>query len=432
MKGFTDEPNYTVEVLEGGVTLDDVIDDRIYEQALAEKSAFFVADLGVLMRQHILWQTHMSQVRPFYTLKCNSSPAVIQVLAALGTGFICANKSEVALVQNCGVDSEDIIYSGAYKQLSHIKHAAKSGIDSLVCDNEMELRKIARCHPTAKVLLQVATASPLEEMSMTFGCTLKNCRHLLQCAKQLHLQVVGVKFHLPVTCNNPQAYCHAVFDARCIFDMGEELGFSMNVLDIGGGFSHSALQLEQTGAAIRPLLDIYFPPQSGVHIIAELGDYYVSSSFTLAVNIIGKEVVCQDRRGQDSDEVSLHDEFLYYMNEGVYGSFASKLLENVIPVPIVHKKSLRVKEAVFPSSLWGPSCDRLDQVVEHCLLPELNVGDWVIFNNMGANSLGEPCTATQKPPVYYIITADDWYSMQEGGITLDTSMKNLLWVPYCL
>lgn len=58
----------------------------------AEKNAFFVADLGVLMRQHVLWQTHMPRVRPFYTLKCNSSPAVIQVLAALGTGFVCANK----------------------------------------------------------------------------------------------------------------------------------------------------------------------------------------------------------------------------------------------------------------------------------------------------------------------------------------------------
>lgn len=34
MKGFTDELNYIVEMLEGGTTLEDVIDNHIYEQVL--------------------------------------------------------------------------------------------------------------------------------------------------------------------------------------------------------------------------------------------------------------------------------------------------------------------------------------------------------------------------------------------------------------
>lgn len=69
-----------------------------------------------------------------------------------------------------------------------------------------------------------------------------------------------------------------------------------------------------------------------------------------------------------------------------------------------------MEEPVFASSLWGPSCDSLDQVVEHCLLPELSVGDWLVFSTMGAHSLGEPSAVSdaQKPPVYYVISADDW------------------------
>lgn len=38
MKGFTDELNYVVELLEGGTTLDDVVDNHIYEQALVSGS----------------------------------------------------------------------------------------------------------------------------------------------------------------------------------------------------------------------------------------------------------------------------------------------------------------------------------------------------------------------------------------------------------
>lgn len=37
MKGFTDELNYVVELLEGRTTLEDVIDNHIYEQALVSE-----------------------------------------------------------------------------------------------------------------------------------------------------------------------------------------------------------------------------------------------------------------------------------------------------------------------------------------------------------------------------------------------------------
>lgn len=65
----------------------------------------------------------------------------------------CVFQSELELVQSLGVPSEDIIYSGVCKQVSHIKYAAKNGVDILVCDNEVELRKISCCHPNAKYVL---------------------------------------------------------------------------------------------------------------------------------------------------------------------------------------------------------------------------------------------------------------------------------------
>lgn len=67
--------------------------------------------------------------------------------------------------------------------------------------------------------------------------------------------------------------------------------------------------------------------------------------------------------------------------------------------------------AVFSSSLWGPSGDDMDQVVEHCLLPELNIGDWLLFSQAGAYSLGQPhCSTPAAPPphIYYIISSADW------------------------
>lgn len=38
MKGLTDKPSYIIELLEGGVTLEDVIDGHICEQALVSSA----------------------------------------------------------------------------------------------------------------------------------------------------------------------------------------------------------------------------------------------------------------------------------------------------------------------------------------------------------------------------------------------------------
>lgn len=49
---------------------------------------------------------------------------------------------------------------------------------------------------------------------------------------------------------------------------------------------------------MKPLLEAYFPPMSGVCVIAEPGSFYVSSAFTLAVNVIDKQVVARDRQDE--------------------------------------------------------------------------------------------------------------------------------------
>uniref|UniRef100_A0A8C2DZN0 Orn/DAP/Arg decarboxylase 2 N-terminal domain-containing protein n=1 Tax=Cyprinus carpio TaxID=7962 RepID=A0A8C2DZN0_CYPCA len=104
MKGTPDEPRFSVELLEGSAALRDVIDKHIRDQTLALKSAFLVADLGVIVRQQVRWRAEMDQIRPFYAVKSNSSPVVIEILAALGTGFVCSNKvnrkSKICLISS--------------------------------------------------------------------------------------------------------------------------------------------------------------------------------------------------------------------------------------------------------------------------------------------------------------------------------------------
>lgn len=56
------------------------------------RDPFIVADLGVLASRHQAFCQALPRVSPFYAVKCNSSPWVLRVLAALGTGFDCASQ----------------------------------------------------------------------------------------------------------------------------------------------------------------------------------------------------------------------------------------------------------------------------------------------------------------------------------------------------
>lgn len=54
----------------------------------------------------------------------------------------------------------------------------------------------------------------------------------------------------------------------------------------------------QVNVAIMSMVDLYFPPSTGVSIVAEPGSFFVTSAFTLAVNIISKDMDPLDQQDQ--------------------------------------------------------------------------------------------------------------------------------------
>uniref|UniRef100_A0A2K6FBX4 Antizyme inhibitor 2 n=1 Tax=Propithecus coquereli TaxID=379532 RepID=A0A2K6FBX4_PROCO len=407
MAGYLSESDFVM--VEEGFNTRDLLEELTLGASQAttgEVAAFFVADLGAVVRRHFCFLKCLPRVRPFYTVKCNSSPGVLKVLAELGLGFSCANKAEMELVQRIGVPASKVIYTKPCKQIAQIKYAAKHGIRLLSFDNEMELAKVVKSHPSAQMVLCIATDDfhSRSRLSLKFGASLKSCRHLLENAKRSHAEVVGVSFHIGSGCPDPQAYARSIADARLVFEMGTELGHRMHILDLGGGFpgmEGDKVRFEEIASVINSALDLYFPEGCGVDILAELGRYYVTSAFTVAVGIVAKKEVLLDQPGREApfspeagdicwpskENGSAPKTIVYHLDEGVYGIFNSVLFDNICPTPILQKKS-STEQPLYSSSLWGPVADGCDCVAEGLWLPQLQVGDWLVFDNMGAYTVG--------------------------------------------
>lgn len=78
----------------------------------------------------------------------------------------------------------------------------------------------------------------------------------------------------------------------------------------------------QIADIVNDALNEWFPPNNGVTIIAEPGRYFVASAFTLATKIHSIK-----KRSNDENHI------MYFINDGVYGSFNSILYDHSIVVP---------------------------------------------------------------------------------------------------
>uniref|UniRef100_A0A8C6GNY5 Ornithine decarboxylase n=1 Tax=Mus spicilegus TaxID=10103 RepID=A0A8C6GNY5_MUSSI len=400
MSSFTKD-EFDCHILDEGFTAKDILDQKINEVSSSDdKDAFYVADLGDILKKHQRWLEALPRVTPFYAVKCKDSRAIVSTLAAIGTGFDCASKTEIQLVQGLGVSPERIIYANPCKPVSQIKYAASSGVQMMTFDSEIELMKVARAHPKAKLVLWIATddSKAACRLSVKFGATLKASRLLLERAKELNIDVIGMSFHMGSGCTDPETFVQAVSNARCVFDMGTEVGFN------------TKLKFEEITSVINPALDKYFPSDSGVRIIAEPGRYYVASAFTLAVNIIAKTKNKKQNKTYESNEQT----FMYYLKDGVYGSFNYILYDHAHVKALLQKRP-KPDEKYYSSSIWGPTCDGLDLIVEHCNLPEMHVGDWMLFENMGAYTVAAASTFNgfQRPNFYYGMSRPMWQLMKQ-------------------
>ena len=281
-----------------------------------------------------------------------------------------------------GVEPDRIIYAQPCKHKSHLRFARRNCVRKMTFDGADELYKIKEIFPEAQLLLRIMTddSSSVCRFSAKFGAPMSSTLSLLQLAWDLNLNVVGVSFHIGSAAVDPQLFTQAVRDSKTVFEQAEKCGFSLRLLDVGGGFSDESF--ETMASTLSGALDATIP--SSVQIIAEPGRYFVATAFTLVCSIIARRQIFRD-------DGQLH--FMLTLNDGVYSSFMDCLLSHWQPQPhILDCASKEASRQQIRYTIWGPTCDGIDQVVKNATLYQLlDVGDRLYFPHLGAYSL---CLAT--------------------------------------
>jgi ornithine decarboxylase len=454
----------------GGVTALSNHASRLIARHRLDDTAY-VYDLGNPLRLWRAWRRALPRVHPFYAVKCNPEPAVLRLLASLGAGFDCASKAELEAVLNLGVPRDRIIFAHPCKRASDLRFARDAGVELTTFDTASELHKIAAAYPSVDLVLRVRADDPDARvpLGLKYGADPQEAAALLSLAKTLNLNVVGCSFHVGSACRNLAAFEGAIATARKVFDAGEAEGFSMKLLDLGGGFTGrfdkgGNVVFGDIAGAINAALARHFPIDEssgegctsgggagcGVRVISEPGRYFAETSAALLTPVYGtrdRAVVVSGgaagEGGSSSSSTTTITKKDYWLTDGLYGSFNCILYDDQKPTAHVLRSPLlpaviseappssssptnptekNEEETLYPSTLWGPTCDSADFVYKDLMLPALRNGDWVLWPNAGAYTVAGACDFNgiefTCPRKFYVCTdsaVDAEDDGEEGG-----------------
>ena len=321
----------------------------------------------------------LPRVQAYYAVKANSDAEIVRTLYKAGASFDVASMAEFRLVHE-NIQSlpakekqdfiwDKIIYANPIKDTRTLVELDQYK-PLVTYDNLAEIGKIQKYAPHAGLVLRmrVPNTGSVVELSSKFGASSGEAVDLIEAAFRAGLTVEGLSFHVGSQCTNFANYVQALHLAAGIFKEAHARGYpQVKILDIGGGFptpydSH----VKPFGAVAKMLnseFDRLFPKD--MEILAEPGRFLVAPAATVVCGVIGKAV----RDGKQC----------YYINDGVYHTFSGVIFDHIH----YHIKAFKDGPTSI-CSVFGPTCDALDTVSLAEELPDLELGDLVYSQNIGA------------------------------------------------
>lgn len=396
-------------------------DLAMMKTAQGDNFPFYVMDMGRVEVLLEAWRAHLPRVQPFYSLRCNSDPVLLRLLnEQREVGFLCTNRSELEMALQL-TSQERILYGNPFWTRGNIRHACDSGVHLLTFESKDDLTRIHLSHPNSNLILRVCMNPSVKEETNRDGCdAYQEAPALLAIAASIGIKIIGISFSIGAGVSSVGIYAHAISLARRLFDVGCSLGHEMSILDIGGGFpgylTSAGPSFPQVARAINLALDEFFPDNThgGLRVIAEPGRYFAASTFSLITNIIDKRAV--DASFVTNNEYDAGSAgFVYQTNEGFYGSFGCRLSAHCEP----HCRPLLEFDETLSASTYaailGPTLSHGDVVQPVARLPQMQIGEWLLWDDMGAYSMGNRETFGEEgsppPTVYYFVGNERWQNI---------------------
>lgn len=349
---------------------------------------------------------------PFYASKALCCRKVLELAKSEGIGVDVVSAGELFAAESVDFPMERVCFHGSSKTREEIDYAVRLGVGFFICDNAEELRRIDRAAAKygvkQSVLLRVTpgidphtfTAVATGLADSKFGLPIHTGQAMEFTRMALaseNVRLRGFHCHIGSQIFSVQPLCDAASAmARFAADMRDKLGYSAQIINLGGGFGVPYTEDD-------PVIDIY----ETIRLVSTHYKYRMSRRGFGETTVFmepGRSIVGDSGitlyEIQDVKNIPGLKTYVS-VDGGMTDNPRYALYQSPYTVLLANRAS--EKPYIF-YNIGGRCCESGDMIQKDVLLPEARVGDLLAVLTTGAYnySMASHYNCVPRPPIIMI------------------------------
>jgi len=359
-----------------------------------------------------------------YAVKANSTLAVLNVLARLGSGFDIVSVGELERVLKAGGDPKKVVFSGVGKTTDEMRRALEVGIFCFNVESTAELELLnqvaGEMQQQAPISLRVnpdvdAKTHPYISTGLKknkFGIDINEALAIFEHANQLpNLNVIGVDCHIGSQLSDVTPFVDSLKRVLLLVDELRGKGIELHHIDVGGGLGITYRDetppspRDYASAILEELKD------RSLKIIMEPGRAIAGNAGILLTQ------VQYIKKGSDKNFAIVDAAMNDLLRPALYQAW-----QNIIPVNAMVKREKATYDIV------GPVCETGDFLGKDRELG-IEAGDLLAVRSAGAYGFSMSSNYNSRPRAAEVMVDGDHYYVIRERETMDDLMKGETLLP---
>jgi len=362
--------------------------ERAYCQdvPLADLASAFATPLYVYSRQRL--EANYRRVadafvplgaRVRYSVKANSSSAILRLLRDWASGFDVVSSGELYRTLRAGADPKTIVFAGVGKTDAELNFAVESGVGWINVESSEEIEALDAianakgARPRAALRLNPVVEADTHPHIATggarskFGIDLDEAERLLAEATRFpHVDLAGLHVHVGSQLASPDATVEAVRKALVLIDR-----YRLRMLDIGGGFPVN-YGADENSTTLTPDPSVFAQALASMlrhrdlELLIEPGRSIVADAGLLLTRVLS--VKQRERRRMVVVDAGMTE----LIRPALYGAH-----HPIVPLDMQQADPVA-------TDVVGPVCESADAFARDRPLPPLKRGDLLAITHAGA------------------------------------------------
>ncbi|MBF0215160.1 MAG: diaminopimelate decarboxylase [Magnetococcales bacterium] len=356
-----------------------------------------------------------------YSVKANSSLAILDLLARRGSGFDIVSGGELERVKRIDCPGNRVVYSGVGKSAAEIQAALDHDILMFNVESHGELLRInhlaGRMGRRAPIALRInpdvdPATHPYISTGLRrnkFGIPHTRALELYRLAATLeHVTPIGLDCHIGSQLTTLEPFVDALKRVKHLITELRHVGISLKYLDLGGGLGipYDAQQIpphpERYAQALLNELD-----GLDITLILEPGRVIVGNAGILVASV---EYI---KDGEEKRFIITDAGMNDLLRPALYDAH-----HTILPV------MRRFDREEILADVVGPICETGDFLAKDRILPEFNPGELLAVRSAGAYGFSMSSNYNTRPRAAEVMVSEDRFTVVRPRETIQQLMEH--------